>query len=180
MAYRIYPIRGNSLGSRRARLESTRRWLAHRGWHLVEFAEQTGQAMFEQSGASGSHAGRIYPWEFPPGYWSGLLEEWLVPRRLVLIAAVAVVAAALIALNAGRSKYDPEQTAKAFDARWRIVSVDTLNVREQANPNSQIVGLLFKSQRVLIGERQGDWMEIVQPQRGFVAAQFLDEPKPKP
>lgn len=73
MAYRIYPIRGNSLGSRRARLESTRRWLAHRGWHLVEFAEQTGQAMFEQSGASGSHAGTSTPGNSRratgPGFW---------------------------------------------------------------------------------------------------------------
>ena len=56
---------------------------------------------------------------------------------------------------------------------WHYVSVGSLNVRAAPVQGAQIVGVLYRNQRVLVGETEKGWARIIKPERGFVAAQFL-------
>lgn len=175
MSYRIYRIRGRTSSARQARLESTRRWMARRGWRLVDYAEGAGQAMFERDPALPEPGWRDADrWRLPPGYVSGVLEEWLRPRHLAflgLVVAAALLIAAFNSLITVPTGTDPEAE------RWWRVTADALNVRAEPTTGAEVVGILYRDQKVLVGEpREDGWIEVVQPERGFVARDFLTPP----
>ena len=174
MIYRLHRIRGRTHASRRARLEATRKWLEPRGWQLVDYAEGNGRAMFETE-APLSLLGLldVRRWRFPPGYWSGLLEEWFLPRNLV-IAGSAAVLLVVVFLVLGTLSLDQAPLADRELEQWWKVTADRLNVREEPISNSRVVGILRRNERVLVGAERGEWIEVVKPQRGFVARAYLD------
>ena len=174
MRYRLYRIRGRTHASRRARLETTRKWLEQRGWQLVDYAEGNGRAMFEtEAPLSMLHFFDVRRWRLPPGYWSGLLEEWFLTRNLVIAGSAAVLLLVVFGLL-GTLSLHPVSNADRELEQWWQVTADRLNIREEPISNSRIVGILRRDERVLVGAERGEWIEVVKPQRGFVARAYLD------
>jgi hypothetical protein len=175
MDYRILRIRGRDQAARQTRLEAAQRWMASRGWKLVDYAESTRQAMFGR--ASDSPAAGGLPWGVPPGHWRGVVEEWSSPRRLAIPLAAVVVLAALFIFNARHDKFDAREAAANADEQWWIVTADRVHVRERPKPDAPGVAMLHKGQRVLVNKRDGNWVQIIQPERGFLSKEFLRAPR---
>ena len=87
---------------------------------------------------------------------------------------LAVVTAFVLLLSFSHSR--PSLSVKGTGGQseaWHYVSVGSLNVRAAPVQGAQIVGVLYRNQRVLVGETEKGWARIIKPERGFVAAQFL-------
>ena len=56
-----------------------------------------------------------------------------------------------------------------------VVSASSLNVRALPNGDAQLVGVLYRNQRVLALAPEHGWAQVVQPEKGYVAARFLSE-----
>jgi len=178
MSYRIMRIRGRGAAGRAMRLAAAQAWMAARGWTLVDYGEQSRQALFEPKAHGPEAPGmRPWPWQVPPGFWAGLREEWLTPRNVIVAGLAVAVLVTLFAINAQRSRFDAREAARAVHERWWIVDADNLNVREQPAAEAPAVGILQRGQRVLVGDRRNDWIEVVQPERGWVAEKFLKPPQ---
>jgi len=183
MAIRILKIQGTREAEREARLARAREWMEQRGWRLVDYSAPAGSAMFER--AEGAPrlgwfaASRWLPgpdW-FRPRTWLG--GRRLSLRRVVLVGAVGVVvlAAFLTLFNFSRTPGTARPGTAAADAgeSWRYVSVESLNVRAEPKPGSEIVGVLYQNQRVMVEKSASGWARVVRPQWGFVAAQYLSD-----
>ena len=117
---------------------------------------------------------------FRPAQWLGGAS----PRRIALATGVglAVAAAFAVLISFSRAPGLLQGGAPAAQAeleKWRYVTVDSLNVREAPKAGAQIVGVLYRNQRVMIAETERGWTRLVQPQWGFVASKYLqDSPVP--
>lgn len=181
MNYRIIRIPGRNAASREARLAAAKEWMASQGWTLVDYGEESRRALFEPAkDQAGGATRRVLPWQFPPGYWPGLREEWLTRRNSVAAGVAVTALGALFAINAQQNRFDPERAAQAVGERWWVANADALNVREEPVTGAPVVGMLQRGQRVLIGESRDGWIEIVHPSRGWVAAKFLTPPGDSP
>ena len=177
MSYRILRIRGRSVGTRRNRLEAAQRWMAARGWKLVDYAEAPRQALFEPEGeGTGAPAADWLPWRVPPGHWRGLLEEWTSPRRLAITVTALAALGSLFAINSLHSRFDAREAAADADVQWWTVNADRVNVRERPTPEAPVVTRLHKGQRVLVAGQAGGWVEITHPERGYLSKEFLQAP----
>ncbi len=174
MKYRLHRIRGRTHASRRARLEATRKWMEPRGWQLVDYAEGNGRAMFEREAPlSLLRLLDVRQWRLPPGYLTGLMEEWIQPRNLVIAGSVTMLVVVFF-LVMGALSLDQASLADKELAQWWKVNADRLNVREEPISNARVVGILRQNERVLVGAERGDWIEVVKPYTGFVAKSYLD------
>ena len=80
----------------------------------------------------------------------------------------------VVLLVLGTLSLDQASIADRELEHWWKVAADRLNVREEPTSNSRIVGILRRNERVLVGAERGEWIEVVKPQRGFVARAYLD------
>lgn len=185
MNIRILNIRGAGKTARAQQLQHVTAWMEARGWQLMDYAESSGSAAFERA-ADAPRLGWLDPtrwlsgpdW-FRPRSWLG--SGMASPRELILAGAVCVVVAAVFLGVLSYSYSGPSSLIKGgADARnetWLYVNANTLNVRASPVSEAQIVGVLYRNQKVLVDQTNEGWARIVQPEKGFVAARFL---KPYP
>ena len=176
---RILTITGGTSARRQARLKRVANWMAASGWHLADYAEDARSAMFERPADSPR-----LPWKDPtrwlPGPDALKPREWTHtlradPRLLgVPTVVLLVLVVGLLSLLAPPS-FIPGDAAKSGEqALWRVVTASQLNVREAPSATAQQVGVLYRSQRVLIeGKVNGEWVRIAVPTRGYVSSRFL-------
>jgi hypothetical protein len=176
-------IEGATAERREARLQSAQRWMENRGWRLVDYSPAVGSAMFERDERAPPlgwlDASRWLPgpdWFQPRAWLAGLR---LTPRRLLLAGGVGMlVAVAFVTLL--HFSHTPTTARRAAgggnpEETWLYVSVDSLNVRGEPKPGAQIVGVLYRNQRVMVEKGEGSWARVVRPQWGFVSRQFLKQ-----
>ena len=194
MKSRIVTIRGRTPELRAARLAACERWMARRGWSLGDYADELGSAVFIRNGPGEAPSAGVLPRWHParllpaPGALNVLrlpaaLLGALAQRGAAGAAALALLGAvfavglyALLVLSLGAPSL---RQAMAPAETWRYVTVESLNVRETPTAEGQIVGVLYLNQRVLVGPEKFGWVEVQQPERGYVARRFLgDQPQP--
>ncbi len=176
---RILKITGWTAAGRAERLERIRTWMTSRGWRLTDYAEEARSAMFERP----EDAPRLPAWDatrwlpgpapWRPGEW------WHTVRadpRLVVVPGVIVGLLVVLGLALfAPPSVDVEQVRREEAAkRWFQVDASQLNVREAPHTGAQIVGVLYRDQRVQVeGEVDGAWVRIDIPARGYVARSYL-------
>lgn len=186
MTTRIVRIPGRSAPARRRRLERVTDWMAKRGWRLVDFAEGEASALFERP----EDAAPLSRWDgtrWLPGPGALRPGQWLLtlradPRLLVLPAIPCALALFLAAALFAPSSFDAERIRQEAAAEnWYTVNADQLNVREKPDTASQVVGVLYRDQRVLVeGEVNDRWVKVGVPERGYVAREYLTAAKAAP
>ena len=96
-----------------------------------------------------------------------------IPVALVLFLATALFAP---------PSFDAERIRQEAAAEnWYTVNADQLNVREKPDIASQVVGVLYRDQRVLVeGNVNDNWVKVGVPERGYVAREYLTAAKAPP
>ena len=192
MKSRMVTIRGRTPAVRAARLAACERWMARRGWTLGDSSDELGRAVFNHDGAPEAppedmlprwHPARLLP---APGALNPLRRIAVLPgapRRRGAVWALALLGAlfavglyALLVFSLGSPTL---RHAAAPAETWLFVTVESLNVREAPTGESQIVGVLYLNQRVLVGPEKFGWAQVLQPEKGYVARRFLGE-QPQP
>ena len=179
MSARILKIPGRSPEARRARLQSVSAWMVGAGWRLVDYADWEASALFERPEEAASlpwlHPTRWLPGPRPwhPGQWIATVQA--DPRLVALPGAAACVALVLLAALLSPSSFDPQQLrGQAATEQWYSVTASQLNVREKPDERAQVVGVLYRNQRVRVeGEVTAEWVRIGAPERGYVARAYL-------
>ena len=114
-----------------------------------------------------------------PGAWLGTGRY--STRELALVAAVCLIVGAAFFGVLSFSYSGPSSLGKAGAGNeresWLYVNANSLNVRLSPDSQAQIVGVLYRNQKVLVDQTDEGWARVVKPERGFVAAKFL---KPHP
>lgn len=189
MRVRILTIKGPTKAARQARLAAAREWMEAHGWELGDFDPGLGSALFERrEGAGPVKWNDPTRWLPPPGWfrpreWMGALAAR--PRQLALGGGVGVVVlAGFVAVLSSTSFSDgpapPGVHVREGQEVWLYVHADALNVRAEPEGGSQIVGVLYRNQKVLVAGQKGEWLRLAAPERGFAAARFLaDHPAPQ-
>jgi len=60
-----------------------------------------------------------------------------------------------------------------------VVKIKTLNVREETNKNSKVIGHLYENDTIKAISVEGDWVKInTSDEQGFVNKNYLEEIKP--
>jgi uncharacterized protein YgiM (DUF1202 family) len=185
---RLIKITGWTIAARENRLKVVADWMRGHGWEMTDFSEEAGSAFFERS-AGAPRLGWFDPTRWLPGpvfwrpweLWTAIRADprLLLPPALLalLVAAVVLVATAPeiqrpVAPPAPASV--PQKTERKAPESWWVVTSVRLNVREAPTTLSQVVGILYKDQRVLVrAEIDANWVEIELPERGFVARKFV-------
>lgn len=197
---RLIKITGWTHAAREKRLKVVTDWMRAHGWEMTDFSAEAGSAFFERAGGA-PRLGWFDPTRWLPGpvswrpmeLWTAIRADprLLLPPALltVLVAAVVMVATAteMQGLNDPRPGKTPakdsaaQNTGQKASQGWWVVTSARLNVREAPTTLSQIVGVLYKDQRVLVrNASDADWVEIELPERGFVARKFVNSNAPKP
>jgi len=182
---RIVKIPGRSGAARRARLDHVAAWMAARGWRLADYAEEAGSALFERPPEAPA-LGWLDATRWLPGPHALRPGQWLLSLRadprLGLLPGAVLAVAVLLGLALFRApSYDAEALRREeARAHWFVVTASQLNVREGPDERRQVVGVLYRDQRVRVESGvDGDWVRISIPERGYVARSFL-EPAPEP
>ncbi|MBI3992873.1 MAG: SH3 domain-containing protein [Candidatus Lambdaproteobacteria bacterium] len=193
MKSRLIRIRGRTPELRAARLAVCERWMARRGWSLGDYADELGSAVFIRDGGALPPEnvlprwhparllpapGTLYPLRLPSALPGGLLRRgaggaWALA---LLSALFAVGLFALLVLQVGSPSL---RQALAPAETWLYVTVESVNVREAPLAEAQIVGVLYLNQRVLVGPEKFGWVQVLQPEKGYVSRRFLGE-RPQP
>ena len=183
----ILDIPGRTTTARMRKLEKTRRRMERRGWELVDYSDPIGSALFGRAkGAPPLRIWHITRWLpalaplHPRGWLAGAASA---SRSTLLGAGIGLAATVLLLafLSASFRGGLPGTNSVEAQAKeeWQFVAVGALNVRAEPHPYSQIVGALYPNQRVLVEGRKKGWARISVPERGYVAARFLqDQPAP--
>jgi hypothetical protein len=102
-------------------------------------------------------------------------------RELVLAGLVCLIVGAAFLGVLSYSYSGPSSLGKAGSGQgeesWLYVNANSLNLRLSPVSQAQIVGVLYRNQKVLVDQTNEGWARVVKPERGFVAAKFL---KPYP
>jgi hypothetical protein len=181
MRTRILTISGHSPAARQAHLARCTAWMAERGWALADYEDELGSAVFHPAGDGGSlpawHPRRLLPppGAFDPGTWWAALRR-RGPGPFLVAGGATVVAVALFAgLVLGVFGGGTPAEAPVPAEQWRFVTASSLNVRALPSGEAQIVGVFHENQRVLARAAEHGWAQVVQPEKGYVAARFLSE-----
>jgi len=183
METRILKIRGRTEAAAAARLAATSRWMKAGGWHLVDYSAETGSALYDRD-PDAPPLGWLDPTRWAPGpaWWhpAALLPlgglSW--PKALILLLAIAVVGTVFLGLWL-ETRLGLPGAQETAEEQWRVVTADALNVREGPSTSSQVVGVLYRNQRVLVRSGTKGWFQVVHPVRGYAAANYLEaEPPP--
>lgn len=203
---RLIKITGWTSSARENRLKVVAEWMHGHGWEMTDYSEEAGSAFFERT-AGAPPLGWFDPsrWLSGPFSWKPR-ELWtairadprlLLPPALLTVFVVMVVMVVMVATapdmpgsNHPRSKTPStgdladsasQKTGRKASESWWVVTSGRLNVREAPSTLSQVVGILYKDQRVLVrSEVNANWVEIELPERGFVARKFVSSDAPKP
>ena len=186
MQIRIFRLTGHNEVTRRIRLERLRSWMEPRGWEVMDIAEEAESVAFERAeGAPPLGWFDRTRWLPGPGWFSpsGWIGDFFGSPRQALIglALLLLVAAGFLLVlryshqpdGAPTAENTPRQASR--DERWWWVNADLLNVRDVPDGASQIVGVLYHNQRVLVEEIRGEWVRVSKPERGFISRQFLSD-----
>lgn len=195
---RFINIRGKTDDARSDRLEAVTLWMRAQGWEMTDFSEEAGSAIFERE-AGAPRLGWFDPTRWLPGPFSwqpaALWEAVRADPRLLLAAgmlaallAMVVTVVVVLAVFFTAPDFPPPTPAQVLQKTeqealetWWVVTSGRLNVREAPSTESQVVGILYKDQRVLLGTRvDASWVEIELPERGFVARKYVRAEPPKP
>ena len=192
---RIIKIMGWNDAARERRLQVVSSWLEGHGWVLTDYSDEAHSAMFERP-ENAPRLGVFHPTRWMPAPFSWRPQDLLAsigadPRLLILpalgFAGVVVVVTGLSLAFPGPGadqenvpgSASPPANGAARNGqreRWLVVASVRLNVREDPSLESQVVGVLYKDQRVLVREEvAGGWVRIGLPERGFVSRRFLIE-----
>ena len=184
---RLIKITGWTPAARENRLRVVAGWMHDHGWEMTDFSEEAGSAFFERA-AGAPPLGWFDPTRWLPGpvswrpgdLWTAIRAD---PRLLLPPALLTVLAAGVVMMATGPEITRPMRSAPASVTQkttqdapesWWVVTSGRLNVREAPTTQSQVVGILFKDQRVLVRtEIDANWVEIELPERGFVARKFV-------
>ena len=181
MNLRILKVYGRGKAARNQRLEVLQNWMEDAGWQLMDFSPELGSAAFEYREENGPLP-RFHGTRWLPG------PDWYHPRNFVRMAGrvspqgalaglvgVAIVAGltGLLFLSQGTGSLSLSTAGDAPAETWQYVDANMLNVRDQPLDSAQIVGVLYRNQRVEIKRVDEGWAEILRPERGFVAFKFL-------
>ena len=182
MRLRILKVGGRSEQARLKRLAVVRAWMEGAGWQLMDFSPEAGSAAFERDGAAQAMS-RFHPTVWLPG------PDWYKPyvwlnggsgmTRLGVVAGlvgIGVVMGLLGALYISHtsSEFSTVQADQPEEA-WQFVNASMLNVRDMPIDGAQIVGVLYRNQRVEVKRVDDGWAEIIRPERGFVVKKYLQE-----
>ncbi|MEE8435427.1 MAG: SH3 domain-containing protein [bacterium] len=181
---RLIKITGWTHAARENRLKVVADWMRDHGWEMTDFSEEAGSAFFERA-AGAPRLGWFDPTRWLPGpvswrpweLWTAIRADprLLLPPALLTALGVAVVmVAAAPDLAPPAPASVPQKTGQKVSEKWWVVTSVRLNVREAPTTLSQVVGILYKDQRVLVrAEIDANWVEIELPERGFVARKFV-------
>ena len=179
MTQRILKIIGRTPEARRTRLELLTAWMARRGWRMADYAEEAGSALFERP-EDAPPLPRLDATRWLPGPEPWKPGQWIVSLRsdVRLVGLPALVLALgsvlILALFAPSSFDESHIRQQAAAERWYLVTANQLNVREKPAKRAQVVGVLYRDQRVLVeGEVDAEWVKVGVPERGYVARSFL-------
>lgn len=185
MNVKIVKIPGRGRQSRQNSFALMNAWMENHGWKLMDYAEGAATAAFERA-PDAPPLGWFDPTRWLPGPDWNRPRAWISGRRgskrdVILIGAVClVVAVAFMAVlsysNSGPSSLGSGGGAVAGET-WLYVNANSLNVRLSPVSGAQIVGVLYRNQKVLVNQTNEGWARLVQPEKGFVAEKFL---KPHP
>jgi len=180
MNVRILNIAGTGSKSREKRLRQVEAWMKSHGWELMDYSDELGSAAFERAPAAPPlgwfDATRWMPapdW-MRPGAW--LRRSTATPRQMAFAGGICLAVGAAFVLLLSATNSGSSLSVKGAGGQgeaWHYVAVGWLNVRAEPVSGAQIVGVLYRNQRVLVGETEKGWARIIKPERGFVAAQFL-------
>lgn len=185
---RLIKITGWTPAARENRLKAVADWMRGHGWEMTDFSAEAGSAFFERA-AGAPRLGWFDATRWLPGpvswrpweLWAAIRADprLLLPPALLalLVTAVVMVAAALEVPRPGAPPGPAsalQKTQREAPESWWVVTSVRLNVREAPTTQSQVVGLLYQDQRVLVRtEVDANWVEIELPERGFVARKFV-------
>lgn len=185
MQIRIFTIRGRTESARGERLARLRGWMEEHGWLMVDLSDEGGSVVFERP----EEAARLRPlhptlWLPGPDWFHP--REWLatlltIPRQTVIVGGagllVSLAFVALLAVSHSSAPPDGPGAApgQASTESWQFVKSDALNLRVSPDDKAQIVGVLYRNQRVEVTERKEGWARIVRPERGYVSMEFLQD-----
>ncbi len=176
---RIIKITGRNEGARRDRLERIERWMGRSGWRLADYADEARSAVFERPERA-PRLPRLDPTRWAPGPDPWKPREWLhalrADARLLVVPGLVVALVLAVVLPRLPAPQVPlEASREAAEEDWFYVNASQLNVRGGPGTEHQVVGVLYRNQRVLVEERTDGWARIVSPQWGYVAASYLSD-----
>lgn len=180
---KIVPKRGEY---RTDRMKVIQSWMSAHGWHLADYAGEAGSAAFVRD-EDAPRLSLFAPTRWLPGPDALKPREWWRtarsdPRLVILPGGAAfALLVAILSLMAPNSFLSQEALKQEKEAKWRYVSAPKLNVREAPNRTAQIVGILYRNQRVLLeGQVNAEWVKLGPPSRGYVASRYLSsQPAPQ-
>jgi len=178
---RILKVQGRTRSARDQRLALLCIWMEAAEWQLMDYSPELRSAAFERHPDAGSlsrfHPTRWLPgpdWH-RPGVWfqsMGTVTRLGAVAGMVGLLMVGGMLGMLYLSHTGASLGLSTGTDTPEDP-WHYVDASMLNVREHPLDNSQIVGVLYRNQRVEVKRITEGWAELVKPERGYVAAKFL-------
>lgn len=185
MKLRILNIAGRGKKARAQQLQRVQAWMEFHGWQLMHYSEGADTAAFERAPGAPPlgwfNATRWLPgpdWR-RPGAWLGVGRY--STRDLVLAGSVCLIVGAAFFGVLSYSYSGPSSLGKSGAGQgkesWLYVNANSLNLRLSPISEAQIVGVLYRNQKVLVDQTNEGWARVVKPERGFVAAKFL---KPHP
>lgn len=184
---RLMHIAGFSPAARQRRLERTAAWMGAHGWHLADYADEARSAIFERERHDGGLS-LLHPtrWVPVPDWWrpAGWLAALAGDPRLAILALVVVLSACVGALYAVAPpdlslpdspwRAEMEQAAAQQDPENVFyVDASALNVRAAPSTDAQVVGVLYRNDKVRVEEVNGGWARLAPPDEGYTANRFL-------
>lgn len=119
-----------------------------------------------EANADSEVAGKIYPASF------GVVEEWGPEWTKVSSGNVE----GYISTKDIHIGYDAEKVAKEVGDHKATVTVESLNIRQEADANSDVVATAIESEAFPVVESGEEWTRInFGDGEGFVAKEFIDE-----
>lgn len=185
MSIRILKVVGDSEAAREAHLAELKAWMGRYGWRLTDYATEAGTALFERADGA-PPLSRLHPTRWLPGPapWRPR-ELWRTVRAdpRLAVAAVALLFAVFVAVQTVRnppafvrSNTDLQALAEGeHPETWRYVNADVLNVRAGPSTQHQVVGVLYRNQRVLVEAVEDGWAKLTKPERGYVAQRYIQD-----
>ena len=185
MVVKIVKIPGRDKQARQNQFARVNAWMAGHGWKLMDYAEGANTAAFERA-PDAPPLGWFNPTRWLPG------PDWIRPgawlggrrgsrREVILIVSVCLFVGAAFMGVLSYSYSGPSSLGRGGEEvsgeSWLYVNANTLNVRLSPVSGAQIVGILYRNQKVLVDQTNSGWARVVQPEKGFVAERYL---KPHP
>ena len=175
MKLRILKIAGRGKKARAQQLQWVQAWMEIHGWQLMHYSEGADRAAFGRAPGAPPlgwfDATRWLPgpdWK-RPGAWLGTGQR--PARELAILAAVGLIVGAAFFGVLSYSYSGPSSLFKAGarygEESWLYVNANSLNVRVSPLSQAQIVGVLYRNQKVLVDQTNEGWARVVKPERGL-------------